>query len=125
MKRFLAVIAAAIVCVGVSSADDKKIDPAKLVGKWEVTKSDSEAELKGAIVDFMKDGKVTVTMEAAGKKLVFTGTYAVDADKLKVTLKNPEDGKESSDADTIKALTDDKIVLVDKDKKETELTKKK
>jgi uncharacterized protein (TIGR03066 family) len=123
MKRVLATVAIAIVFVAGASADDKKIDAAKLVGKWEVTKSESSPDLKGALIEFSKDNKVTVNVEIDGKKRVVTGTYKVDGDKLTVTFK--EAGKETSDTDMIKSVTDDKIVLVDTDKKETELGKKK
>jgi uncharacterized protein (TIGR03066 family) len=125
MKRVLAAVAFAIAFVSGASADDKKVDPAKLVGKWELTKSESGNAPKGAIVEFMKDNKLTITVDFNGKSLTLNGTYKVDGDKLTVTIKPPDGGKEDSDTDTIKSLTDDKIVLIDKDKKETELTKKK
>jgi uncharacterized protein (TIGR03066 family) len=125
MNRLLAAVAAVVVLVGASSAQDKKIDPAKLVGKWELTKSDSENAPKGAIVEFAKDNKLTITIDAGGKEFKVSGTYKVDGDKLTVTIKPPDGGKEDSETDTIKSLTDDKVVLIDKDKKETELTKKK
>jgi uncharacterized protein (TIGR03066 family) len=122
MKRFVAAMAAVVVFVGASKAQDKKVDPAKLVGKWELVRSESTNAPKGAIVEFTKDSKLTIDFEENGKKRVVTGTYKVDGDKLSV---RGEDGTEVQDADTIKTLTDDKIVLVDKDMKETELTKKK
>ena len=125
MKRVLAAVAVAIVFVAGASADDKKIDPAKLVGKWELTKSESGNAPKGALIEFMKDNKMTITVDFNGKSLTLNGTYKVDGDKLTVTIKPPDGGKEDSDTDTIKSLTDDKIVLIDKEKKETELTKKK
>ena len=76
-------------------------------------------------MEFTKDGKLTVMAEIEGMKLEFVGTYSVDGDKLKVTLMPKGSDKSNTDTDTIKSVTDDKIVLVDKDKKETELTKKK
>ena len=111
-------------CSTIAGAQDKKIDPAKFVGKWEVTKSEVP-NLTGSTVEFTKDGKLTVMATIEGKKEEFIGTYTVDGDKLKVTLKPKDGGKENTDTDTIKSVTDDKIVLVDKEKKETELTKKK
>lgn len=125
MKRVLTTVAVAIVFVGGVTADDKKVDPAKLVGKWELTKSESGNAPKGAIVEFKKDNKLAITIDFNGKSLTLDGTYKVDGDKLTVTIKPPDGGKEDSDTDTIKSLTDDKLVLIDKDKKETELTKKK
>ncbi len=125
MKPYLAAIAFAIAFIGGASADDKKIDPAKLLGKWEVTKSESEPELKGSFAEFSKDNKVSVTVSVKGKTRTFTGTYKVNGDQLSVTLKDPDDGKESSDTDTIESLTADKFVLVDTKKKKTEFAKKK
>src|SRR5262245_21332833 len=110
MKGFVAAFAAVVVFVGFASAQDKKVDAAKLVGKWEVTKSET-AGLKGAVVEFTKDGKLTVAAEIEGTKREFTGTYTVDGDKLTVKLKPKEGGEENSDTDTIKSVTDDKIVL--------------
>jgi uncharacterized protein (TIGR03066 family) len=124
MKGILAAFAATIVVVGTVSADDKKIDPAKLVGKWELTKSTDKDAPIGAIVEFTKDNKITFTATIEGKPVEFKGTYKVDGDKLTVKLVFPG-GKDDEDTDTIKSLSDDMIVLVDKNKKETELKKKK
>ena len=127
MKALLAACVAAVVCVGAGLAqdkkDDKKIDPAKLVGKWEWTKSDDPDAPKGATVEFTKDNKMTISGEVKGEKFEMAGTYKVEGDKLTVKLSLPG-GKDSEDR-TIQTLTDDKLVLVDKDKKTNELTKKK
>jgi uncharacterized protein (TIGR03066 family) len=133
MKGILAAAVAALVFVGAGYADDKKgekkdekkIDAAKLVGKWEMTKSSDENAPKGAIVEFTKDGKLTITVDLNGKKLEIGGKYKVEGDQLTVTVTPPDGGKEDSDTDTIKSMTDEKVVLVDKKGKETELTKKK
>lgn len=124
MRGILAACAAAVLVVGAASADDKKFDGAKLVGKWELTKSTDETAPKGATVEFTKDNKVTVTLDFGGKKLELMGTHKLEGDKLTVTMKTP-DGKEETDTDTIKELTDDKMILIDKNKKETEFTRKK
>lgn len=131
MKGILAAVAVALVVAGGVRAqdkdakkDDKKVDAAKLVGKWELTKSTDAGAPKGAIVEFTKDMKLKISIEFNGKNLDLDGTYKVDGDKLTVTIKSP-DGKEDSDTDTIKSLTDEKVVLLDKEGKETELTKKK
>jgi uncharacterized protein (TIGR03066 family) len=124
MRGILAACTAAVLVVGAASADDKKFDAAKLVGKWELTESTDENAPKGATVEFTKDNKVTVTLDFGGKKLELMGTYKVDGEKITVTMKTP-DGKEESDTDTIKELSDDKMTLIDKMKKETKFTKKK
>jgi len=123
MKGILAAAAAALVFVGTTSAADK-IDAGKLVGKWQLTKSADPGAPKEATVEFTKDNKVTMTFKLNDKDITLSGTYKVDGDKLtiKATLPN---GGETDDTDTIKTLTDDTLVTVDKEKKETEFKKKK
>jgi uncharacterized protein (TIGR03066 family) len=125
MKGILAAFAAAIVIVivGTTSAADK-VDAAKLVGKWELTKSSDPMAPKDAVVEFTKDNKVTITFKFNDKDFTLHGTYKVDGDKLTVKV-SVEGGKDNEDTDTIKTLTDDMLVLIDKDKKENEFKKKK
>ncbi|HKB01397.1 MAG TPA: TIGR03066 family protein [Gemmataceae bacterium] len=125
MKGILAACAALVLVVGGTSAQDKKVDAGKLVGKWELTKSSDENAPKGATVEFTKDNKLTVTIDIGGKKLELMGTYKVDGDKITVKIKSPDGGKEEEDTDTIKELSDEKMVLIDKNKKETEFAKMK
>ena len=126
MKGILAAFAI-VVALGTTTAedkkDDKKIDAAKLVGKWEVTKAAEGGAPKGTIVELTKDGKLIVMAEISGEKKEYKGTYKVDGDKLKTEIEI--EGTTQKDEDTIKTLTDDKLVIVDKDGKENELTKKK
>lgn len=124
MRCILSAITAVVVIVGSTHAQEKKFDSAKLVGKWELTKSESGNAPKGAIVEFTKDNKLTISgTEKDGTKFEIKGTYKVEGDKLVTTLK--AEGKEATDTDTITSLTDEKLVLLDNDKKVTELTKKK
>jgi len=128
MKKIVASFVALVVFAGFSAAEEKKaetpkVDAAKIVGKWEVTKTAGEAP-KGAIVEFQKDNKLAISMELNGKKLDLTGSYKIDGDKLMVKISFM--GMESpEETDTIKTLTDTELVTVDKDKKETVFTKKK
>jgi uncharacterized protein (TIGR03066 family) len=124
MKAIVAALAAVVVALGGVRADDKKVDPAKLIGKWELTKSTDPKAPKGATVEFTKDNKLVVVAEIEGTKREFTGTYKVDGDKLSVKL-NFGDAKDNEDTDTIQSLTDEKLVLIDKDKQQNEFTKKK
>jgi uncharacterized protein (TIGR03066 family) len=129
----LAACAAAAVMVGAaagqekkdSKKDDKKIDAAKLVGRWEMTRCTLDMPPKAASVEFTKDNKVNVSVtDKDGKESKYGGTYKVEGDKLTVKLMIPGE-PEKEDTDTIQALTDDKFLLVDKDKKEIEFAKKK
>ena len=126
MKVIVPVVAAMLVCTGnlASQDKDKKIDPAKLVGKWDLSKSSDPKAPKNATVEFTKDNKVKVIADVDGTKLEFGGTYKVDGDKLTVKLSFGE-GKDTEDTDTIQSLTDEKLILVDKEKKQNEFTKKK
>jgi uncharacterized protein (TIGR03066 family) len=127
MKGIVAAVAVALVFVGSMRADDKKddkkIDPAKLVGKWELIKGVEGGLPVGSVVEFAKDGKLTVTV-ADEAKSQFSGTYKVDGDKF--TYKVKVGDAEHEGTDTIKSLSDDKAVFVDgKSGKEEEWTKKK
>ena len=122
MKKFVASLVTLVVFAGFSVAADK-IDAAKIVGKWEITKSTGDAP-KGAVIEFKKDNKIAISVELNGKKVDLEGTYKVDGDKL--TVKISFMGMESpEDTDTIKTLTDEELVTVDKEKKETTFKKKK
>ena len=94
----------------------------KIVGTWEVSKG----EPAGGTVDFAKDGKMKMTMKMGDKAMSMDGTYAVEGDNLKVTMKEP-DGKESSETMKIAKLTDKELVTEEKkgDKTETTEFKKK
>lgn len=124
MKVMLATVAL-VISAGFLAAEDKKeankIDAAKLVGQLELVKGGEQIP-KGAIVEFAKDGKLKASFSIEGMKIELTGSYKVDGDKLKVTLKLP-DGKEEEDTDTIKSVSDDKLELIGKDKSESEWKK--
>jgi uncharacterized protein (TIGR03066 family) len=125
MKGLFAAFTLAIVFVGstVAQEKDKKIDADKLTGIWELTKS-SGGLPNGSIIEFTKDSKVKVSLDIDGKKIEIPGTFKVEKDKITFKISAP-DGKDQEEVNTIKELTDAKLVLVDKDGKEDELTKKK
>jgi len=87
-----------------SGADGKKI-----VGTWESTKGDVPA---GSPLVFTPDGKFKLTVKGKSKTFIVEGSYKVDGGKLKTTVKGP-DGKDRSDAVTIKKLTDSELVIVE------------
>jgi uncharacterized protein (TIGR03066 family) len=132
MRGIVAVGVAAVLWAGAGLAqdkkdakkDDKKIDPTKLIGKWELSRSTDPQAPQGAVVEFTKDNKVLVTMTVSGKEEKTDGTYRVNGDKLTVKLNDP-DLKDKEDTDTIQTLTDDKLTLLDQSSKTFEFTKKK
>ncbi|MCS6864927.1 MAG: hypothetical protein RMJ56_06045 [Gemmataceae bacterium] len=110
------------IVLGLSSLQaDEKADMAKLVGKWEVTKSGGDTPV-GTIVSFEKDGKMTATVNLEGKELKLSGTYKLMEKKLKVSLKLNEELFEHEFE--FKWKSDEELELIDGDKVDT-LKKKK
>jgi len=115
------IVAALVVGGSARAADDDNAK--KIVGKWELTKSEDPGAPIGAAVEFTKDGKVTIVAKADGKELKLDGTYKIEKDKL--ITKISFGGKTDEDTDEIVKLTDDTLELRDKDKKITVLKRKK
>ena len=118
MRAMLCCAATLALSFGVLAEEkkDEKIDAKKLVGKW-------EPKEKGAagVVEFTKDGKVTITATVDGKEMKFEGTYKVDGNKLSATLK--ADDKEQTQTRTITKLTDTELVTKEDNGKETTLVR--
>ena len=88
------------------------INPDKLIGTWEMTKSEAVPPGTKATVEFTRDGKITMTATLQGKTVSDGGTYTLNGDKLTFTRKGPR-GQEKTETDTIKTLDDTKLVIVD------------
>jgi uncharacterized protein (TIGR03066 family) len=121
-----AALALALVHFSSARADEKTVPKSsadKLVGVWELNDPDL-AKLGGkATLEFTKDGKAKMSFEITGQKpMTLEGTYKVEGDTLKLT--RSENGKDQTDAITIKNFGDDKILLSDKDGKDMELKRK-
>jgi len=103
--------------VGLAQKKEKKIDKAKLVGTWTFVKSSDPKAApppgSEAKVEFTKDGKVNMSIKIMDKTLKMSGTYKLKGDQLSVTMKNPK-GEEKTETDTIKELTDKKLVMSEK-----------
>ena len=99
---------------------DAKTNKDKLVGVWEVTKS--EGAPAGSTVEFTKDGKMIVTVKADNKTEKVEGTYTVDGDSIKSNLKVGD--KEVKETAKIKKLTD-KVLVTEDEKGKTDEFKKK
>jgi len=122
MKTFgnMAAVLALIVLAGSFARADEKIDKTKLVAVWKLVKSDEDAP-KGATAEFTKDGKLNISFERDGKQEKLEGSYTLEGDKLTVILK--KGGNEDKDMLTIKTLSDDKLVIENKDGKKHEFEK--
>ncbi len=121
MKPLCAALFGLAVVVSLA-APAKADDAAKLLGKWEVTKSGGDTPV-GAVVNFEKDGKMTANVTLDGKDLKLDGTYKLDGKKLKVSL-TLNDQKIEHEF-TVKFKGDDELELEDADKKVDTLKKKK
>jgi uncharacterized protein (TIGR03066 family) len=105
-------------------AEEKKDDyAAKIVGTWELVKSDDPNAPAGAVVTFAKDGKLKLEVTVNGMDHKFEGIYKVDKDKLETEMKLGE--MTMKETETITKLTDSELETVDKDKKVTTFKKKK
>lgn len=93
----------------------------KIIGAWLFDKG--EGLPPGAVVEFTKDGKVTIVAKDKDKEEKIDGTYKVEKDKL--ISKFTANGKTVEETDTITKLTDEVLELTDKDKKTTTFKKKK
>jgi uncharacterized protein (TIGR03066 family) len=97
--------------------DDKKIDAAKILGKWEPKDPKKGEEF---VMEFAKDGKLSVTGTLDGKPQTFGGTYKIDGDKLSFELKvKGADGKveDLKETITLLKLADDEMEGKDKEGK--------
>ncbi len=112
--RTLALLAA-LTLTGSLVADDKKdkkdekIDAAKLVGKWKVTKGGLDVPPGAtAVVEFTKAGEIKVTTTARQVKVENTqdGTYKVNGSKLETSMKLTGTTEELKETRDITKLTD-------------------
>jgi uncharacterized protein (TIGR03066 family) len=105
MKRILS---SAVVCLSLflGAAQLAVAAPKSIVGRWAGVKGGPLPE--GAVMEFTADKKIVVHVkQPGGEKTAPYGTYEVKGDK--VTLSSGKD----TEVNTIKVLTDEKMVLVD------------
>ena len=114
--------AAAVVClVGAGARADEKDYPKLIVGTWEVTAAE-EGVPKGAIIEFTKDGKITMTGKKDDVEVKREGTYKVDGSKLTVTTEG--EGAKTTNIKITK-LTDSEMTVESEEGKKVEFKKKK
>lgn len=95
----------------------------KILGVWEITKSDDGTPLMTTI-EFTKDGKVKVITPVGDQKVNIDGTYKMEGNKVTITLQTP-DGKETTDTLTITKLTTKELITKDSKGQSDEFKKKK
>src|SRR5262245_4844827 len=90
---------------------DDKIDAKLLVGKWEPeTRPDGVDKM---MVEFTKDNKVMLSIEAQGEKEKMEGTYKVDGDKINIKIMR--EGQEIDQTRKISKLTESELVTKDEE----------
>ncbi len=100
--------------------DDKAIDTTKLLGTWEVLKSDDYPVLSTA--EFKKKRLFrTYFLKGATTQMVFN--YTLDGNKVTTTIDTG--GKATVKTMTIQTLTDKSLILVDDKGKTEEFRRKK
>ncbi len=99
---------------------EDKIDGKLLLGKWEAEKPPEGVEK--AVVEYLKDGKLSVEVEAQGQKHKFEGTYKLEGDKLNIKI--DINGTEQEQNRKIIKLTDKEMVNKDEEKGEERKYKK-
>ena len=95
-----------------------------ILGVWELTKSD-DGILPPTTLEFTKDGIVKIAVKVCDKPQIVEGTYKVEDDKLTITIKAPDEEKESTDTATITKLTEKELITKDAKGKIDEFKKKK
>jgi len=99
---------------------EDKIDSKLLVGKWQPEKLPDGVDK--LVVEYTKDGKVSVELEAQGNKQKFEGTYKLDGEKLEIKI--DFNGNEQVQKRKVAKLTDSEMVTTDEDKGEERKYKK-
>jgi len=112
MKPVSALVLGVLVLASAGSLAAQDDNAKKIVGKWELTKSDSELPT-GSTAEFTKDGKLTAVI--AGDNMKIEGTYTIEKDKLTVTLKVND--QKVTETVTVLKLNDKELELKDKDGK--------
>lgn len=111
MRTLLGIgLVVALTCGAAAAAD--KLDGKKLVGKWEPVMPKKD---EGMVMEFTKDGKLTVTGKMNDKEVTIQGTYELKDDKLSFALKFMD--IEIKETVTLTKLTDDEMEGKDKDGK--------
>jgi uncharacterized protein (TIGR03066 family) len=119
MVLLLSVVFAAVGALAQAGQTDTE---KKLVGSWEITKSDSLPKGAKGIVEFTKDGKLNLSMSFNDKVFKISGTYKVKDKTITTTL--DFGGKSKTETITVKKLTDTELIIEDEKGKTDEYKRK-
>jgi uncharacterized protein (TIGR03066 family) len=111
----LAIACGATLTAAQAPKDKPKTTAEKLVGTWELVK-DSKGNVEATVlVEFTKDGKMTVKhtpKEKGAKTTTLNGKFKAEGEKIDYTIDDGAGGTRGEIL-TIKKLTDDELVTVD------------
>ncbi len=100
----------------VAGADDKAKAKDQIVGKWEATSGD----IKGALIEFTKDGVVKVVFEQGGQKINLEGKYKFTDEKtIEVEIKVQDQTMKEKNKVEFKGK--DQVILTDEKDMKVEL----
>jgi len=114
-----AILASMALAMGSDDAETTK----KLIGVWEVTKSESLPPGVKATTEFTKDGKIKLRAELGDKKLTADGTYKVKGNTIETKI--DYGGKTKAETSKIKKLTEKELIVEDDKGKIDEYKRKK
>lgn len=114
--RALLVCGLVALAAGLTAADDGLA--ARLVGKWELKQVNAKSRV---VIEFVKDGKMAMTVEDGGKSKTAEGVYKLEGDRLTIAMKTG--AKDDTQRLTVKKLTDAELVTVDEKGEEETLTR--
>ncbi|HYT92554.1 MAG TPA: hypothetical protein VEL76_27810 [Gemmataceae bacterium] len=83
--------------------------PSQLLGKWVI----EGGEQDGATLDFFRNGTMIGRMNVRGSLAIVNGRAAVEGNKLFITTQNPQTRQEETQAQTIKVLTSEELIVED------------
>ena len=83
--------------------------PGELVGKWVVTEGPDE----GGTIDFYRDGTMRAVVNLQGKTGIVNARIRVEDKKIHATVTNQLTGEEGTRVQTIKVLSNERLVLED------------
>jgi hypothetical protein len=83
--------------------------PGELMGKWVVTEGPDE----GGTIDFYRNGTMVAVVNLQGKTGVVNARIRVEDKKIHATVTNRDTGEEGTRVQTIKILTNQRLVLED------------
>jgi uncharacterized protein (TIGR03066 family) len=106
IMRMVLVCGLVVLTGGMTAADDNLAT--KLLGKWELKQASAKSRI---LIEFVKDGKMSMTVEDSGKSKTAEGVYKLEGDKLTIALKTG--AKDDTQRLTVKKVTDAELVTVD------------